>query len=158
MFRCTGNKENSTEETTESIETDEESLDMSISNLSTVSVQSEEVPRKKARVGSFRDYFDHISTESKAQCDLSLAKFFFSAKISPELIQSKYLEQFIHSIRPSYKLPTPTELKKDLLNQVYDQILKSSRPNKCQDGTLMLKTDEKYVNMKKKLEISISGI
>lgn len=120
----------------------EASAKASASESSTVPDQPETSNKSKknrqSKIEEFGKQFDKITDSEKKKIDLLISKFFFASSLATHQINSKYLKEFCHILRPAYKLPTENQVNNELLSSVYEELLTSSRPIAEEEATLIL--------------------
>lgn len=71
-----------------------------------------------------------------------VSKLIYSEGLSSEIVESAYLKDLIHKLRPSYALPTAIQVDKDLEDEVFNSLLESVRPKSPKAGALILYCDK----------------
>lgn len=117
---------------------DASSVSTEVIDLGESSQEPQEPPATGTKQVCIKNFVDHIPNEESNQLNKLFGKFLYSEGISPEVLNNKYLQDFLKKIRPSFKAPAAEYVQKEILDSIYCDILEAAKAKQLEEGILLL--------------------
>ena len=77
---------------------------------------------RRGRQVGLNAFLDRMTSEDQAAMDRKLGDMIFGLGLPLCLVEKGVFKNFVHSIRPSYKIPSRLSMSTTVLDQHYDQL------------------------------------